>query len=241
MARKKTTKSRKAAKTRPRIDLFGPPSLLFGESEATYSELFERVNEALKPTDIFEEFAARDLANAMMDSIRFARLKPELLNANMHKALERVLEPLCDIKVQIKANRMPFSADSLAAGWAAGDSSSIDAVEERMNDANLSMDAVVAETLSYEMNGFEGIDRLAMNADARRHAILREIERRREAKREASPPAARICHVAAIDKVKANDNEKRSEESVDVIEIEAKQTGTETSEVIKRRPKAAGE
>jgi hypothetical protein len=235
MARKKTTKRNKAAKTRSRIDLFGEPSLLFGESEDIHNEIVKRVNEALEPTDIFEEFTVQDIVNSMMDSLRFARLKPELLNANMHKGLERVLEPLCDIKVQVNAGRLPFSADSLAAGWAAGDSDSIDAVEARMQDAKLSMDAVVAETLSYEMNGFEGMDRLATSAEARRHAHLREFERRRETKREASPPAVRISHLAAIDGVKANDNEELSGESEVVAKIE------EASEVIERQPKAAGE
>lgn len=237
VVRKKKTETSKSKKAR--IDLFGPPSLLYGESEEIYNDLFERVNDALKPTDIFEEFAARDLANAMMDSVRYARLKPELLNANMHKGLERVLDPLCNISVQVKMGRLPLSADRIAAGWAAGEPSSFEAVDERMDGASLSMDAVVAETLSYEMNGFEGIDRLAMNAEARRHAILREIWRRREAKGEASPPAARISRVVAIEKEKANDNEKPCVEDVEVIEVEAEQTGTDAAK--KRQSKAAGE
>lgn len=241
-SRKKNTKSNKAKKIRLSIDLFGPPSLLYGESEDAYNELFERVNEALKPTDIFEEFAARDLANAMMDSMRFARLKPELLNANMHMGMQRVLKPLCDISIQLKLDRMPLSADSTAAGWAAGEPTAIMAVEERLDGACLSMDAVVAETLSYEMNGFEAIDRLETSAQSRRYSILREIERRRESKQEAPPSVARVSKMAAIEKARANDNEKPSERNGDGIEIEMEQTNTaEAPEAIERKSKAVGE
>ncbi|MDO8876418.1 MAG: hypothetical protein Q8M24_04595 [Pseudolabrys sp.] len=239
MARKKKPVSRKAKKAR--IDLFGPPSLLFGESEATYNELFERVNEALKPADIFEEFEARDLTNAMMDSMRFARLKPALLSANMHTGMQRVLKPLCDLSAQIKLDRPILDADKVAAAWAMGDPNMRKVVDALLDLSGLSMDAVTAETLSYEMEAFEGIDRLAMNADARRHAIRREIERRREAKREAlPPPVARMSRLAGIDKAKANDNEKSSKEREVIIEVEVEETGTVT-EAIERRPKAVGE
>lgn len=240
MARKKKPESNKTKKAR--IDLFGPPALLYGETEETYNGLFERVNEALKPTDIFEEFAARDLANAMMDSVRFARFKSELLNANMHTGMQRVLKPLCNLSAQIKLKRpMLLDADKVAAEWAMGDPNAQKIVEALLDVARLSMDAVVAETLSYEMDNFEGIDRLAMNADARRHAILREIERRREAKRAVPPaPVARMNRLAEIDKAKANDNEKSSKEREAIIEVEVEETGTVT-EAIERRPKAVGE
>jgi CheY-like chemotaxis protein len=232
VARKKRPESRKAKKAR--IDLFGPPSLLYGESEDAYNELFERVNEALKPADIFEEFAARDLANAMMDSVRFARLKPELLKGNMRTGLERVLKPLL-LKFPT------VSADSVAAKYVAGDKNAIEIVEGAMILADLSMDAVVAETLSYEMSGFEAIDRLETSAQSRRYSILREIERRRESKQEAPLYVARVSKMAAIGKVRANDNEKPSEKNDDGIEIEMEQTNTAGApEAIERKSKAVG-
>lgn len=118
MARKKKTGSSKSKKAR--IDLFGPPPLLYGESEANYNDLFERVNDALKPTDIFEEFAARDVTNAMMDSMRFARFKPALLNANLLMGMQQVLKPLCNLSVQIKLDMPMLDADKVAAAWAMG-------------------------------------------------------------------------------------------------------------------------
>ena len=45
--------------------------------------------------------------------------------------------------------------------------------------AGLTMDAVMARTLALKIHEIERIDRMAMAAEARRNAILREIERHR--------------------------------------------------------------
>jgi hypothetical protein len=241
MARKKKAKPRNTKKTS--IDLFGPPALLLGESEETYNELFKRVNEAFKPTDIFEEFAARDLTNAMMESQRFARLKTELLNANMQVGMQRVLKPLCNLAVQIELNRPMLDSDKIAAGWAMADPKMQKVAELLLDVGGLSMDAVAAETLSSEMDAFEGIDRLAMNVEARRYAIHREFERRREANREAAPPApaALRARPAALDKIKANDNDKPAEAGAQVVDIAVEQTNmVASSNAIERKAKAAG-
>lgn len=236
MARKKNTKSNKPKKPRSLNDLIGPPPVLIGESESTYEELFERVNDAVKPTDIFEEFAVQDLANAMMDSIRFARFKPGLLNANMHTGMERVLKPLCNLSVQIRMNMVPLDADKIAAGWPLREPSSMKIIEALTDGGLLSMDAVAAETLSARMDDFEAIDKLAMNNQLRRYTIQREIERYRGTKREASSTLR--GRTAVFDKVKANDNEK----SDAIIDVEYKEVDTDgSSEATKRPPKAAGE
>jgi hypothetical protein len=43
----------------------------------------------------------------------------------------------------------------------------------------LTMDAVVAQALLADIDSFERIDRMVMNAEARRNAALRELERHR--------------------------------------------------------------
>ena len=241
---KKPSQSRKAKRVRARIDLFGPPSLLPGESETTYNELFKRVNETLQPTDIFEEFATRDLANAMMDSLRFARLKPELLNGNMYTGMKRVLEPLCNIAVQARVDRIPvMDAEAAAAAWVLSEPIKAAGVEELLDCAGFSTDTIVAETLSSQMDSFESIDRLETNAQARRYSILREIERRRETQRTGSPPAtAAVNRLVAVNKVKANDTETRSKKWGEIIEAEEAVTGTDAAtEKNERRLKMGGE
>ena len=238
---KKPSQSRKAKRARARIDLFGPPSLLPGESETTYNELFKRVNETLQPTDIFEEFATRDLANAMMDSLRFARLKPELLNGNMYTGMKRVLEPLCNIAVQARVDRIPvMDAEAAAAAWVLSEPIKAAGVEELLDCAGFSTDTIVAETLSSQMDSFEAIDRLETNAQARRYSILREIWRRREIERAASPPVARVSQLTAIENALANDNKKSPKKNGEDLDIEAAPADTDGSRD-ERKSKAAGE
>ena len=45
--------------------------------------------------------------------------------------------------------------------------------------ADLTMDAVMAETLALELDRVERIDRMIMSAEARRNAVLREVDRHR--------------------------------------------------------------
>ena len=44
-----------------------------------------------------------------------------------------------------------------------------------------SMDAVMAQTLAKKLDDVERIDRMLANAEARRHLVLREIDRHRAA------------------------------------------------------------
>ena len=237
----KTSKSRKARRARARIDLFGPPSLLPGESEIKYNELFKRVNEELQPTDIFEEFAARDLANAMMDSLRFARLKPELLNGNMYAGMNRILEPLCNIPVQVRLDQIPvLDAEAAAAAWVLSEPTKAAGVEELLDCAGFTMDTIVAETLSSQMDSFEAIDRLETNAQARRYSILREIWRRREIERAASQPVVRVSRLAEIENARANDNEKSPKKNSQDLDIEAAPADEDVSREV-HKSKVAGE
>jgi len=47
--------------------------------------------------------------------------------------------------------------------------------------AGLDEEAIAAQTLAIERDTFEKIDRMIMQTEARRHVVLREIDRRREA------------------------------------------------------------
>jgi hypothetical protein len=52
-------------------------------------------------------------------------------------------------------------------------------VEKILASANLSVDAILAETLSIKLDDIERIDRMIAIAEARRNSILREIDRHR--------------------------------------------------------------
>jgi hypothetical protein len=152
-----------------RLALFGPAPLLEGEDSAAYDELLARISSTIKPADILEEMWVRDVVDLSWENFRLRRLKSNLLNANAHRGLKTVLESITS----------PGVAILLPQKWAARDADAIEQVDELLASSDLTMDAVMAETLSYIIDDFERIDRLIMHTEARRNAILREVDRYR--------------------------------------------------------------
>ena len=85
------------------------------------------------------------------------------------QGLEKVLMSLCGYS----------EADRLAKSWARNEAAGRKEVKQLLASAGLSMDAVMAQTLSLKINDIERIDRMVMAAEVRRDATLREIERHR--------------------------------------------------------------
>lgn len=161
---------RKKKSVPARLDLFGPPPLLEGENNAAYYAILKQVSDAVKPADIIDEFSVRYIVDVTWETLRLRRNKTELLAANMHRGLKQVLDPLCGYE----------KAEELSESWAQGDREAINEVDELLAAAGLSMNVVIAQTLAVKIDDFERIDRMTMNAEARRYMFLREIDRRRE-------------------------------------------------------------
>jgi hypothetical protein len=154
-----------------RLALFGPPPLLEGEDTAAYDELLVRISGAVKPTDIFEEIWIRDIVDLVWEAFRLRRLKANLMTAVAHKGLTVILEPLIGWT----------DAHHLAEAWAARERSAIEQVDKLLASAGLTMDAVMAQSLSLKLDDIERIDRMIATAEGRRNAILREVDRHRTA------------------------------------------------------------
>ena len=150
-------------------NFFGPPPLLDGEDPAAYDELLARVSGAVKPSDILEEIWVRDVVDLVWEALRLRRLKASLITAKAHNGLEQILQPLSDWE----------TADALSEAWARRDPKAIKEVDAMLASADLTMDAVMAETLALELDRVERIDRMIMSAEARRNAVLREVDRHR--------------------------------------------------------------
>jgi hypothetical protein len=152
-----------------RLALFGPPPLLEGEDTAAYDDLLVRISGAVNPADIFEEIWVRDIVDLVWEAFRLRRLKANLMTAVAHKGLREILEPLMDWD----------EARDLTEAWAARERAAIERVDELLASAGLTMDAVMARTLSLKLNDIERIDRMIATAEGRRNAILRELDRHR--------------------------------------------------------------
>ena len=127
----------------------------------------------MKPADVLDEIWVRDLVDLIWETFRWRRLKTKLIAATTYKGVEAVLEPMIGWP----------AAHPIAEGWARGDADASKKVNEQLASANLSMDAVMAQTLVANLTDIERIDRMTMNAEARRAAVMREVERHRAPRR----------------------------------------------------------
>jgi len=150
---------------------FPDPIFLEGEDEALYRRLFDQVTAAVSPRDIIEKFWVHDIVELMWEAFRLRRLKVSLLNANARRGLKHVLDPLTGYG----------EASDLADAWHARNTAARKAVKRALKQAGLTMDAVMAETLSLKLDETERIERMIAAAEARRASILREIDRHRAA------------------------------------------------------------
>jgi len=154
---------------REQPSLFGPRPLIAGEDVAAYDELLARFSAVIKPKDVLEEMWVRDIVDLTWDTLRMRRLKAGLLTSVTWEGLKEVLKALVD----------PFEADILSKDWAARNRQAVKKVDKLLTSKRLTMDLAIARALSANVDSFERIDRMAMNAEARRNAALRELERHR--------------------------------------------------------------
>ncbi len=151
--------------------LLGPRPLIDGEDGTNYDVILERISADVAPEDFVEEIWVRNVVDLVWESVRLRRLKSHLLHAAAHEGLALVLTPLLDWA----------SAGQLSRTWASGDEEAACEVERLLGRADLTIDAVMAQTLAARIDDVERIDRMVTIAEARRDAVLREIRSRRAA------------------------------------------------------------
>jgi hypothetical protein len=148
-----------------------PPIFLEGEDQALYARLLNKVTAAVAPRDTIEEFWTHDVVYLMWEILRLRRWKASLCSVNAYYGLKKVLNSLVEYS----------EARELASAWHARDAEARETVAQVLEQADLTMDAVMAETLSLKLDPIERIDRMIATAEARRASVLREIDRRRAA------------------------------------------------------------
>ena len=65
--------------------------------------------------------------------------------------------------------------------WLAGDKAADSKVKNLLAECGLDLESVMAQALADHLRRVERIDQMIVSADARRHRVLAEIERRRDA------------------------------------------------------------
>jgi hypothetical protein len=155
-----------ADRSAARLALFGPPPLIEGEDPAAYDELLVRISADVKPKDILEDIWVRDVVDFTWEILSLRRLRANLMTATGYKGVRAVLQPIIGYS----------KADTLASDWAKRKPNAIERVNSILDSAGLSMHAVMAQTLSENLDFVERIERMITIKESCRNAILREVD-----------------------------------------------------------------
>ncbi len=71
--------------------LFSTPSLMKGEDPDVYDELYEQVEEVLKPQDVWDQMMVADIANHFWEQQRIRRCTGGVVNGKRREALTLIL------------------------------------------------------------------------------------------------------------------------------------------------------
>ena len=168
--------------------LLGRPPMLFGEDERAYAELLARVQGAVRPKDILEEFWVRDVVDLLWETLRLRHMKASLVTVATRDALAEILAPIVNgvgsgdadaFALDLVLRETP--AQKLATGWYRREGKAVEEVEKILRGADLSVDVVTAVALRRSLDDVERIERMIVSAEARRSAVLREVARHRAA------------------------------------------------------------
>jgi hypothetical protein len=156
--------------------LFGPPSLLKGEDPDSWEKLHAAVSAAVVPADIFEIIWTRDIVDHEWNVLRLRRLWAGLITATQLQGLANVLRPLMsNTLLGVEYSEVEL----LALKFTLHQPDAVKEVKGLLETAGMPWEAVLAQTMTFNAETFERIDRMCMTAEVRRDAAQREIDRRR--------------------------------------------------------------
>src|ERR1700737_4946715 len=149
--------------------LAGPSPVMEGEDHRGYEELLHRVTAALQPMDIMEEMWIYDIVGLAWDTFRWRRVKAHELTQAAGRQIRELIKPF-----------VVGDAQQVSEQWALGN----EAAAERVNAALAAAGSrsVVTRKLdltAYDLEKIVRIEHVLANAEARRSAAVREVERYR--------------------------------------------------------------
>ena len=148
----------------------GSPPVIEGEDIVAYYQFRDRIAAAVKPKDFFEEIWVRDIADLSWEVLRLRRLKARYLTSQVAAQIGVYLKTACGAS----------QTQKLLPEWEAGDPVVSARVDELLGTTGSpTVESITAHVFVARSEQVERIDRMTANAEARRNAALREIERRR--------------------------------------------------------------
>ena len=141
--------------------MLGNRPILPSEDPVAYDKLTAQFRSALEPQDIIEEIIQR-----------LKDFKRQLLHAEREDSLKKLLEKFLGFSGY---DRERFEK------WKDGDKEAIKAVNDFLRGKGLDPSAIDSFSFKMHLDNMERFDRLIMQAEARRLAHLREVDRHRAA------------------------------------------------------------
>jgi hypothetical protein len=157
--------------------------LIPGEKLEDCEALHARVLAAVEPRDALEELWVEDVAVLTWEIKRLRRIKAGIIRTGMASALKPLLQPAGDY----------LAVSDLVDRWSIRDPAAVRKVDEVLATMQLTMDDVAARAMELKIRTVDTVNAMVMQAETRRKAALREIERRRDLL------AARLRAAAAIE------------------------------------------
>jgi hypothetical protein len=129
----------------------------------------DQISAAVGPLDFLEEIWVNDIVNLVWETLRLRRLRAAFFQAAAPEGVHQIVKWMSD----------PFTAQKIAIDWASRKPDAVAAVDVILAGTDLTMDAVMAQTLALNIDKVERIDRMLAGAEARRNVALREMDRHR--------------------------------------------------------------
>ena len=167
--------------------LLGPSWLIEGEDPKLYEELLGRVGAAVEPTDIIDWLLLKDVVAITWEIQRSRRQRETIVRMGRLKAMEQVLEQTIPREGELadsgyrdsQRDDRAWTISNIARKWLSGDIEMTGDVVARLEDAGFSLNDIAAQSLTVQANELDRVDNQVQRHEARRDAILQQIERRR--------------------------------------------------------------
>jgi hypothetical protein len=150
-SRKEVAARAKRVVVQDQLSAFGTPPLIEGEDAAAYGDFLAGISAVVKPKDFVEVIFTRDVVDLTWETQRMRRLKAALLTTALSIALQELLAEALGEGARV---------DNLSKRWAARDDAAINEVDKVLASNGLTMEGVVARTLSAHIDTVERIDRM---------------------------------------------------------------------------------
>jgi hypothetical protein len=174
--------------------LFSTPSLMNGEDADVYAELYARVEEVAQHKDVWDQMMVSDVVNHFWEQQRYRRCTGTIINSKRRNALGNILRDgiglnsndantLLDIYFGVTRR------DELGFGdFACSDPAHIPSTRRGIISylKEHGFDEIDIDRLAMEssVGVLADLENLALKHEIRREAILHELERRREGRRQ---------------------------------------------------------